>query len=345
MFGAADTDLQNRLTEALDAVMTTAGPAGRPIRQLSRRWRAVKQFQAERLRATYPDLLASDRYREPCEFFLEELYGAHDFDRRDAEAQRVVPKLAKMLPARAVETLLLAVQLDEMSERFDSEMARNDRSARHGRRTMLPRTATVGSEAERERQIEVVDEIGRALDKLARIPMLSTMLHMMKGPAEMWGLSHLHHFLQRGFDAFAGMGGAREFLATIRRRESAVNRRLFAGDAGSVPPGRLKARGSGAEADDASPRPAVVQQAPLRVDERGQQQGDESRRQCAEVGQPHATGRAHTQTSPGSHRCHASTYRATARPADGGAPRSSSTLRFQVFSASVCPERDQHHTK
>ncbi|MGE5160976.1 MAG: FFLEELY motif protein [Betaproteobacteria bacterium] len=228
MFGAADTDLQNRLTQALDAVMTLRGQlAADP--QLSSRWRAVKQFQADRLRATYPDLLASDRYRDPCEFFLEELYGAHDFDRRDAEAQRVVPKLAKMLPARAVETLLHAVQLDEMSERFDSEMAR---------RITLPVTAasyaatypTVASEAERERQIEVVDEIGMALDKLARIPMLSAMLHMMKGPAEMWGLSHLHHFLQRGFDAFAAMGGAREFLATIKRRESAVNRRLFARD-------------------------------------------------------------------------------------------------------------------
>jgi hypothetical protein len=44
----------------------------------------------------------------------------------------------------------------------------------------------------------------------------------------MWGLAHLHHFLQRGFDAFAGMGSAREFLGTIRRRETEVNRRLFA---------------------------------------------------------------------------------------------------------------------
>jgi hypothetical protein len=226
MFGAADTDLQNRLTLALAAVMTLRGQlAADP--QLSRRWRAVKQFQADRLRATYPDLLASDRYREPCEFFLEELYGAQDFERRDAEAQRVVPTLTKMLPRRALETLLLAVQLDEMSERFDSEMAR---------RIALPVTAsnyagvypTVASEAERERQIEVVDDIGKALDKLARYPMLSTMLHMMKGPAEMWGLSHLHHFLQRGFDAFVAMGGATEFLATIRRRESAVNHRLFA---------------------------------------------------------------------------------------------------------------------
>jgi hypothetical protein len=36
-------------------------------------------------------------------------------------------------------------------------------------------------------------------------------------------LSHVHHFLERGFDAFAGMGGARDFLATIRRRESVIN--------------------------------------------------------------------------------------------------------------------------
>ena len=228
MFGGADTDLQERLAGALAAVMELrARLAADP--QLNKRWRAVKEFQAGRLRATYADLLASERYREPCEFFLDELYGAHDFDQRDAEARRVVPKLARMLPARAVETLLLAVQLDELSERFDSDLAR---------KIALPVTAagyaaaypSVGSEAERGRQIELVDEIGRALDKLARVPMLSTMLHMMKGPAEMWGLSHLHHFLQRGFDAFAGMRGAREFLATIRRREAEINRRLFAGD-------------------------------------------------------------------------------------------------------------------
>lgn len=226
MFGGADTDLQNRLTGALDAVMGLRAQLAADA-QLSKRWRAVKDFQAKRLRATYPDLLASGRYREPCEFFLEELYGAHDFDRRDAEAQRVVPKLAKMLPARAVETLLLAVQLDEMSERLDSDLAR---------KIKLPVTAesyaaaypAVGSEAERARQIELVDEIGRALDKLARIPMLSTMLHVMRGPAEMWGLSHLHHFLERGFDAFSGMGGAKDFLATIRRREAVINQRLFA---------------------------------------------------------------------------------------------------------------------
>ena len=80
------------------------------------------------------------------------------------------------------------------------------------------------------RQIELAERIGKALEKLAKVPMLSTMLHMMKAPAAMWGLSHLHRFLQRGFDAFVGMRGAREFLQTTNRRELAINERLFAGE-------------------------------------------------------------------------------------------------------------------
>ncbi len=197
--------------------------------QHKERWRAVKEWQIGRLRATYADLLATERYREPAEFFLEELYGARDVDRRDAEAQKVAPKLASLLPARAVDALLLAVQLEEMSERFDIEMARN---------IELPITAesyaeayrATGTEAERARQIDLAEKIGKALEKLAKVPMLSAMLRMMKAPATLWGLSHLHRFLQRGFDAFVGMRGAQEFLQTTNRRELAINQRLFAGD-------------------------------------------------------------------------------------------------------------------
>ncbi len=197
--------------------------------QHKKRWVALKQWQIQRLRTTYADLLAAPRYKEAAEFFLEELYGAKDVDQRDAEAQKVAPKLASLLPARAIDALLLAVQLEEMAERFDIEMSRN---------IELPITAenyaeayrATGTEAERVRQIELADRIGKALEKLAKVPMLSTMLHMMKAPAAMWGLSHLHRFLQRGFDAFVGMRGAREFLEKTNRRELAINQRLFASD-------------------------------------------------------------------------------------------------------------------
>ncbi len=198
--------------------------------QHKKRWVALKQWQIERLRSTYADLLASKRYKRAAEFFLEELYGAKDVDRRDTEAQKVAPKLSTLLPARAIDTLLLAVQLEEIAEQFDIEMARV---------IELPITAqsyaqayrATGSETERVRQIELANRIGKALEKLAKVPMLSTMLYMMKAPAAVWGLSHLQRFLQRGFDAFVGMRGAREFLETTNRRELAINERLFASDA------------------------------------------------------------------------------------------------------------------
>ena len=72
-----------------------------------------------------------------------------------------------MLPTRAIDALLLAVQLEEMAERFDIEMSRN---------IDLPITAksyaeayrATGTEAERVRQIELADRIGKALEKLAK---------------------------------------------------------------------------------------------------------------------------------------------------------------------------------
>ena len=132
-----------------------------------------------------------------------------------------------MLPGRAIETLLLAVELDELAESLDAELARIIEvpvtKARYAE--AYPQ---VGGMQQRLRQIELVNEIGRALDRLARIPMLAPLLGMMKGPAEAWGYGHLHHFLYRGFHAFAAMGGAGDFLATIKRRELAINARLFA---------------------------------------------------------------------------------------------------------------------
>jgi hypothetical protein len=209
---------------------------------VNERWLAVKHWQAGRLARTYPDLLASARYRPASEFFLEELYGAKDFEARDNEALRVVPKLARMLPERAVETMALAVELDETSESLDARLAEAIRLpvdaagyARAYRET--------GTLAERQLQIETVDRIGRTLEKLARIPLLSGMLHMMRAPAEAAGFGHLHHFLQSGFDAFRAMGSAGEFLATIRSRETVLMQALFDGRTAELERPELLIRG------------------------------------------------------------------------------------------------------
>ena len=59
---------------------------------------------------------------------------------------------------------------------------------------------------------------------------VAKLLRAARLPAQLAGLSELQKFLERGFTAFAAVGGADCFLAGIAEREAAVARRLFAGD-------------------------------------------------------------------------------------------------------------------
>ena len=120
----------------------------------------------------------------------------------------------------------LAVELDELSEILDARVASHVELP-FDERGYARAYALAGSRAERERQIAMIGAIGHALDRLSRMPLVSGMLHIMRGPAEAAGLEHLHQFLVRGFDSFRAMGGAKEFLETIHDREIKLMRELF----------------------------------------------------------------------------------------------------------------------
>ena len=55
----------------------------------------LADWQARRLRMTYADLAADPRYSAAIEFFQNDLYGAADFSRRDADLARVVPVMVQ----------------------------------------------------------------------------------------------------------------------------------------------------------------------------------------------------------------------------------------------------------
>lgn len=189
---------------------------------------ALKEWQAGRLAATYADLLASERYRPAAEFFLSDLYGPKDFRSRDEELARVVPVMVRVLPARALLTLLEAVKMDMLSESLDTDMVLALRKAHREGDIDLPAYVaayrTCGRREDREQQIALVDRIGKTLDRLTRMPLIRVSLRLMHGPAHLAGLGELHSFLQRGFDAFSFMNGADEFLAIVTARETALMR-------------------------------------------------------------------------------------------------------------------------
>ena len=195
----------------------------------------LRAWQAERLAATYRDLLDSERYSAAARFFLTDLYGPKDFSERDHEVERILPTLAAALPASGIRTVALAIEVDALSEELDAAMVAELRRARAmakiGEKTYAEAYRRCGRRAQRELQLELIGEIGEALAALVRKPLVHAGLRLMRAPARLAGLAELHAFLEDGYNAFHRMGDPSEFLDTITTRETVILRQLYDGDA------------------------------------------------------------------------------------------------------------------
>ncbi|MCC6657517.1 MAG: hypothetical protein IT512_04960 [Rhodocyclaceae bacterium] len=195
----------------------------------------LRAWQAERLAATYRDLLDSARYHDAARFFLSDLYGPKDFSERDHELERILPTLSATLPAAGIRTVALAIEVDALSEELDAALIAALRRA--GAMDPLDAAAyaraypRAGHRRERERQLQLIGEVGEALAALTRKPLVSAALRLMRAPARLAGLAELHAFLENGYRAFRKMGEPAEFLATIQHRERAILEQLYAGAA------------------------------------------------------------------------------------------------------------------
>ena len=93
------------------------------------RRQALRAFQAARLARTHADLRHSPRYGRAAEFFLTDLYSPRDLGPRDAEIERVLPLMTNTLPVSGLRALLLAAEVDAVSEQFDAAMVNALRQA------------------------------------------------------------------------------------------------------------------------------------------------------------------------------------------------------------------------
>ena len=225
------SDIANRILQSLAAVDVERGRrAAAP--GLGQAVEALKAYQQKRFARTHASLLAHPRYGRAANFFLNELYGPQDFTQRDAQFSRIVPALVRLFPADTVATVESLAAVHALSERLDTAMAIHLADEAPARASYVRAWQASGEGAERARQIELVMSVGEALDRHTRSFVLRASLKAMRGPARAAGMGALQTFLEGGFDAFGAMGGAREFLATIRVRETALIARLF--DPGAV---------------------------------------------------------------------------------------------------------------
>lgn len=192
----------------------------------------LRAWQAVRLARTHAGLLANPRMGPAATFFLTDLYGSEDLTRLDANVRRAVPAMRRLLSADGLETVAQAIELETLSEELDFAMA-TALGAKSRDLTAASYAAAyrkVGRRADRERQIALIESLGKSLDRFVHQALIGTTLSMMRWPAQVAGLGELQDFLQRGYRAFAKMGGASEFLHLVIGRERKLLEALFAGD-------------------------------------------------------------------------------------------------------------------
>lgn len=191
---------------------------------------ALQAWQCQRLLATHEDLAAQPKYQQAMGFFVEELYGPQDFSQRDADIARVIPKLAKVLPQKAMDALDDALALNALSFDLDHQMVLALGDAELNRDSYALAYRQVGNQAARQQQIDIIRALGGQLADIVKIRGIGMLISLSRRPAKLAGLLSLHHFLERGFDTFKGLGDVHSFIDPVISREQQLMLKLFADD-------------------------------------------------------------------------------------------------------------------
>ncbi len=155
------------------------------------RSRDLGEWQSRRLRMTYADLEQTPRYAAAMKFFETDLYGGADFAQRDADLARVVPAMKRLLPDHVIATVAVAVELNALSQDLDRAMVDDvalTRPGFHRRRLLRGVSERRSIRRSGERQIRLIGEVGVALDRFVRKPMMRGALTLMRKPARLAGL-------------------------------------------------------------------------------------------------------------------------------------------------------------
>lgn len=204
---------------------------------------ALKTYQQARFARTHADLLVHAQFGPAARFFLEDLYGPHDHEDRDAQFARIVPAISRLFPDEVVQTVEELSELHALSEQLDTAMAQWLPDTPWDAPQYVEAWQAVGQPSLRKHQLQLVLGLGQRLGVLTRKRLLRQALRLMHGPARAAGLGELQQFLERGFDTFAAMKDANTFLNVVQRREGMLMARLFEPDAVAV----ATARGVGVD--------------------------------------------------------------------------------------------------
>lgn len=197
--------------------------------------RHLQAWQTKRLLITHADLWQSKRFKPAMQFFIDELYGPKDFSQRDNELARVVPKMAKLLPEKALLSLQAALKLNALSLELDLSLIQELGQDVLNHDSYFSSYKACDNKAKREEQIQLLENLGVDLAQVVKISGISAILMLSRKPAKVAGVKSLHEFLEKGFKSFKKLGNVNDFIDPIISRERKIMHALFENDVNGNP--------------------------------------------------------------------------------------------------------------
>lgn len=151
--------------------------------QLQRLWQ-LKEWQCNRLLASHLDLWEVPRFQPAMTFFIDELYGPKDFSQRDAELATVLPKMQKLLPASALESLAVAIHLNSLSQDLDVQLLHCLGTEPLNAETYARAYCACANPVQRTTQLDFIAELAADLGKVVNISGIGVMLRISRTPAK-----------------------------------------------------------------------------------------------------------------------------------------------------------------
>lgn len=195
---------------------------------------AVQAWQTLRMQATHNAQHNNPNCASALNFFAEQIYGPQDFTQRDTDIARVVPKIHKYLPQKALSSLAAALHLHALSYELDYALASKLTEQTHLACIILDQQSYAKAYVAcnnidlRLEQINLLRTLGRNLHQAASIKGIAMMLTLSKHPARAKGLHTLHQFLQNGYNAFKKIPNSETFIQDIVLKEEQLVTLLFA---------------------------------------------------------------------------------------------------------------------
>lgn len=195
--------------------------------QLKKNVLLLKRFQTQRLAKTHHDLLTDYGTKDAAKFFFSEVYGDKDFSKRDSDVKKFAPIMQKVLPLPAINTIVNALTLNELTEKMDMKMLEYLKDFENITENSYVDAFIQTDESLRRTQVKLIHTIGMDLCVLTKIPFLATTLKLMSGPAAMANLMELHQFLSGGFFVFKNTINPQVFITKLTQREEAIMNNIY----------------------------------------------------------------------------------------------------------------------